>query len=130
MANHRTDADADALAQRKAQLVAQGAVYRSEIRGAERSVAADLNLGKLVRSVLGHAALMLYAAFKRRTETAGATLQTLQTLQTLLPLVVGGVSALSRRSLLKPALRLALLMGTVALLAKGKAARVQHRASD
>ncbi len=124
MANHRTDADADALAQRKAQLVAQGAVYRSEIRGAERSVAADLNLGKLVRSVLGHAALMLYAAFKRRTETAGATLQT------LLPLVVGGVSALSRRSLLKPALRLALLMGTVALLAKGKAARVQHRASD
>ncbi|HCE09333.1 MAG TPA: hypothetical protein DEQ40_12170 [Oxalobacteraceae bacterium] len=67
---------------------------------------------------------MLYAAFKRRTETAGATLQT------LLPLVVGGVSALSRRSLLKPALRLALLMGTVALLAKGKAARVQHRASD
>lgn len=122
MANHRTNVDA--LAQRKAQLVAQGAVYRSEIRGAERAIAADLNLGKLARSVLGHAALMLYAAFKRRTETAGATLQT------LLPLVVGGVSALSRRSLLKPALPLALLMGTVALLAKRKEARVQHRAPD
>ena len=72
----------------------------------------------------GHAALMLYAAFKSRTETAGATLQTLP------PLIVGGVSALSRRSLLKPVPRLALLMGTVALPAKGKAAGVQHRASD
>jgi len=66
---------------------------------------------------------MLYAACKSCTETAGATQQT------LLPLI-GGVSALSRRSLLKPVPRLALLMGTVALPAKGKAARVQHRASD
>lgn len=103
MANRGSDTDL--LVHRKAQLVAQGAAYRFEIRAAARSVTDDLHLGQLIKSALGHVAVAAYATFKSRTEGTGAKLKT------LLPLVIGGVSALSRRSLLTPALRIALLLG-------------------
>lgn len=114
MANRGSDADL--LVHRKAQLVAEGAAYRFEIRAAAKSVTDDLHLGQLIKSVLGHVAVAAYAAFKSRTESSGAKLKT------LLPLVIGGVSALSKRSLLKPALRAALLLGVGATvwLAKNK----------
>ena len=108
--------DADLLVHRKAHLVAQGAAYRFEIKAAAKSVTDDLHLGQLIKSALGHVAVAAYAAFKSRTEGSGAKLKT------LLPLVIGGVSALSRRSLLKPALRVALLLGVgaAAWLVKNK----------
>ena len=114
MANRGSDADL--LVHRKAQLVAEGAAYRFEIRAAAKSVTDDLHLGQLIKSVLGHVAVAAYAAFKSRTESSGAKLKT------LLPLVIGGVSALSKRSLLKPVLRAALLLGVGATvwLAKNK----------
>jgi hypothetical protein len=115
----------DALAQHKAQLVAQGAAYRSSIRAAQHAIRADLSVNELTRSVLSHVASTAYAAFKSRTGIAGVNLQT------LLPLVIGGVSALSRRSLLKPVLRVALLLGAaaaaLALVAKKKKANQKRR---
>ena len=98
----------DSLAQRKAQLVAQGAAYRSGISAAQHSVKADLSVDELAKSALSHVVSAVYAAFKSRTGIAGANLQT------LLPLVIGGVSALSKRSLLKPVMRGALVLGAVA----------------
>ena len=118
MANHGHDADS--LANRKTLLVAQGAAYRSEIRAAEHAIAEDLHLGKIIKSVLSHVAVAAYAALKSRSESTGVKLQT------LLPLVIGGVSALQKRSLLKPALRVALLFGAAAvtwLLKKRKTVR-------
>jgi len=108
MANRGSDADL--LVHRKAQLVTQGAAYRFEIRAAAKSVTDDLHLGQLVKSALGHMAVAAYAAFKSRAEGGGAKLRA------LLPLVIGGVSALSRRSPLKPALRVALLLGAGAVV--------------
>lgn len=96
------------LAQHKAQLVAQGAAYRSSIRAAQHAIRADLSVDALTRSAISHVASTAFAAFKSRTGIAGVNVQT------LLPLVIGGVSALSKRSLLKPVLRVTLLLGAAA----------------
>lgn len=98
----------DSLEQRKAQLVAQGAAYRAGISAAQHAVKADLSVDELAKSALSHVASAAYAAFKSRTGIAGVNLQT------LLPLVIGGVSALSKRSLLRPVMRAALVLGAVA----------------
>ncbi|HCE08825.1 MAG TPA: hypothetical protein DIT28_07675 [Oxalobacteraceae bacterium] len=120
---------ANALAQQKAQLVAQGAAYRSSVRAAQLAIKADLSVDALTRSALGHVVSAAYAAFRSRTGIAGANLQT------LLPLVIGGVSALSKRSLLRPVLRVALLLGAaatvVAVVAKRKTTKQgRHDAPD
>ena len=119
-AQHRPDALAPQKSQHKAQLVAQGAAYRSSIRAAQHAMRADLSVDALTRSVLSHVAATAYAAFKSRTGIGGINLQT------LLPLVIGGVSALSKRSLWKPVLRGTLFLGAaaaaLALVAKRKKA--------
>ena len=118
----------NALAQHKAQLVAQGAAYRSSVKAAQHAIKADLTVGELTRSALSHVASAAYAALKSRTGIAGINVQT------LLPLVIGGVSALSKRSLLKPALRVALLLGAVAtvvaVVAKNKKAKQRQVAGN
>lgn len=119
--SNQAQGKADLLAQRKAQLVAQGAAYRAGIRVAQHSLKTDLSVDELAKSALSHVASAAYAAFKSRTGIAGANLQT------LLPLLIGGVSALSKRSLLKPVMRIALLLGAaaaaVAVVAKKRKAK-------
>lgn len=107
MTNH-VQYDIDTIERRKAQLVAQGADYRSGIKAAEHSIAADLRPGKLAKGVLTHVASAAVAAFRMRSQSGGVKLQT------LLPLVVSTVSALSKRALLKPVLRVAIPLGAVA----------------
>jgi hypothetical protein len=120
MANHAQHQRAAALSQHKAQLVTQGAAYRSRIKNAQHAIGPDLSVDALTRSAINHVASTAFAAFKSRTGIAGVSVQT------LLPLVIGGVSALSKRSLLKPVLRVTLLLGAaggaLALLAKKRRA--------
>jgi hypothetical protein len=105
---NRGQNDSDTIERRKAQLVAQGVDYRSGIKAAEHSIAADLSPGKLAKGVLAHIGSAAVAAFKMRSQAGGVKLQT------LLPLVVSTVSALSKRSLLKPVLRVAIPLAAVA----------------
>ncbi|OWW20785.1 hypothetical protein [Noviherbaspirillum denitrificans] len=98
-------------ADRKKQLIAQGAVYRAEILLAKESAEASLRPDTLARSVLHQAAGALIGAFR------GGNLGGLpgMNLQTLLPLVMGGISALSRRkSLLGKVLRGVAVAGVAA----------------
>ena len=101
----------DALAQRKAQLVAQGAAYRSGISAAQQTISASLSVDALAKSMLSHVVSAAYAVFRNRTGIGGINLQT------LLPLLVGTVSTLSKRSLFKPVVRGVLLLGVMAAAA-------------
>lgn len=96
---------------RKRQLIAQGAVYRAEILLAKQAAEDSLRPDTLARSVLHQAAGALIGAFR------GGNLGGLPgvNLQTLLPLVMGAISALSKRkSLLKTIVRGAAVAGTAA----------------
>jgi hypothetical protein len=111
---------------RKRQLIAQGAVYRAEILLAKQAAEDSLRPDTLARSVLHQAAGALIAAFR------GGNIGGLPgvNVQTLLPLVMGAVSALSKRkSLLKTIVRGAVVAGTaagvVALVSRKKKPRPQ-----
>jgi hypothetical protein len=96
---------------RKKQLIAEGAVYRAEIMLSKQSAEASLRPDTLARSILHQVTGAAIAAFR------GGNIASLPglNLQTLLPIVMGGISALSkRRSLLKVVLRGAVVAGTAA----------------
>ena len=96
---------------RKRQLIAQGAVYRAEIVLAKQAAETSLRPDTLARSVMHQAAGALIGAFR------GGNIGGLPgvNLQTLLPLVMGAISALSKRkSLLKTIVRGAAVAGTAA----------------
>lgn len=111
---------------RKRQLIAQGAVYRAEILLAKQAAEDSLRPDTLARSVLHQAAAALIAAFR------GGNIAGLpgMNLQTVLPIVMGGISALSKRkSLLKAVVRGTAVAGAaagiVALVARRKKAKLQ-----
>lgn len=111
---------------RKRQLIAQGAVYRAEILLAKQAAEDSLRPDTLARSVLHQAAAALIAAF-RSGNIAGLPGMNLQT---VLPIVMGGISALSKRkSLLKAVVRGTAVAGAaagiVALVARRKKAKLQ-----
>jgi len=84
--------------ERKRQLIAQGAIYRAEVMLAKQAARASLRSGTLARSILHQAVGAAISAFRggSRPGLAGVNLQT------LLPIIMGGISALSKRkSLLK-----------------------------
>ncbi len=95
------------LAQRKAQLVEEGAAYRSGISQATQAIKASLRAESLVRNALGYLAMIGFGLLKRHTGAASGGLQT------MLPLLLGGISALKRKSWLKSLLRSALIAGAV-----------------
>jgi hypothetical protein len=98
-------------ADRKKQLIVQGAVYRAEIILAKEMTEASLRPDSLAKSILHQAALTAFSAFKNR---GGNGLPGLN-VQTLLPLVITGVSVLAKRkSLAKSVLRGVLLAGVAA----------------
>ncbi|HYD60359.1 MAG TPA: hypothetical protein VEC35_08390 [Noviherbaspirillum sp.] len=95
---------------RKKQLIAQGAVYRAEVLLAKESAEASLRPDTLARSVLHQVTAAAIAAFRGGNGGLPGV-----NLQTLLPIVMGGISALSKRkSLLKTAMRGAAMAGTAA----------------
>jgi hypothetical protein len=107
MANEAELKSAISISRRKEDLLAQGALLRSGLSSAQNVVRVRLRPESLVQSAISHVAMALYAAFKSRTSLAGVGLPT------LLPLLIGGVSALSKKALLKPALRVGLVLATV-----------------
>ena len=95
---------------RKKQLIAQGAVYRAEVLLAKEFAEAGLRPDTLARSVLHQVAAAAIAAFRGGNGGVPGV-----NLHTLLPIVMGGISALSKRkSLLKIAVRGAAVAGTAA----------------
>ncbi|WP_420474413.1 hypothetical protein [Noviherbaspirillum sp. ST9] len=111
---------------RKRQLIAQGAIYRAEILLAKQSAEDSLRPDTLARSVLHQAAGALIGAFRRGNIGGLPGVN----LQTVLPLVMGTISALSKRkSLLKTIVRGAAVAGTaagvVALMSRRKKATPQ-----
>lgn len=98
-------------ADRKKQLIAQGAIYRAEVILARQAAKESLRPASLARSALQPIALAAFAAFKRRSVAGLPGIN----LRTLLPLFVSGVSALSKRKpLLKTIMRGAVIAGVAA----------------
>lgn len=96
---------------RKRQLIAQGAVYRAEILLARHAAEDSLRPDTLARSVMHQAAGALIGAI--RSGNIGGLPGV--NLQTILPIVMGAISALSKRkSLLKTIVRGAAVAGTAA----------------
>lgn len=111
----------------KRQLIAQGAIYRAEILFAKQAAEESLRPDTLARSVLHQAAGALIGAFR------GGNISGIPgvNLQTLMPIVMGAISALSKRkSLLKTVVRGAAVAGTfasvVALVARKKKAKPEQ----
>jgi hypothetical protein len=101
----------ESIAQRKAQLVAEGAAYRSGIGDATQAVKEGLRAQSLARNALGYFATIGFSLLKGRTGVAGLGLQT------ALPLLMSGVAALNKKPRLKFLLRSGLIAGTVGTLA-------------
>lgn len=89
------------LAERKKKLVAQGASFRAAVSDSKHAVKANLRPATLAKSALSHIAMSALSVFKNRKGIG------------LLPILAGGVSALSKRALLKPVLGGALILGAV-----------------
>jgi len=101
-------------ADRKKQLIAQGAVHRAEVLHAKQTMRAGLRPDSLARGALRQLAGVVLAVVGKKTGIglAGAGAQT------LLPLLLSAGSALLRnKSLRKPLLRGALIAGSVATAA-------------
>lgn len=101
----------ESIAQRKAQLVAEGAAYRSGIGDATQAVKEGLRAQSLARNALGYFTMIGFSLLKGRTGVAGLGLQT------ALPLLMSGVAALNKKPRLKFLLRSGLIAGTVGTLA-------------
>lgn len=108
-------------ADRKKQLIAQGALYRAEVMLAKQATQEAAQPQALIGNTLPHLAFAALALFRKRNGNGlpGAFLPA------VLPLVTGAVSALAKRKpSLKAILRSALIAGAaagvVALVAKRK----------
>jgi len=105
---------------RKRQLIAQGAVYRAEVLLARQAAQDGLKPDTLARSILHQAAGAAFAAFRNRRASGDKAVN----LQAWLPIVMGGISALSRR---KPLLKTILRVMTVATTAAGLVAAMSKK---
>ncbi|WP_292931757.1 hypothetical protein [Noviherbaspirillum sp.] len=115
-------------ADRKKQLIAQGALYRAELLLAKEAAHASLQPDSLAKSALHQVARSALAIFRRQNLTGLAGLAG-GNLQTALPLVITGISALAKRKhLLKPVLLAGAVAGVVALVMKKK--KAGHTAAD
>jgi hypothetical protein len=105
--------DAISIEQRKKELIAQGVAFRARVIHAKNGVHAGLRPDTLSKDALHHIAMAVTAAFKNGSAAriAGANLST------VLPLVMTGISALSKRSLIKPVLRGVVVAGAAAAVA-------------
>lgn len=118
-------------ADRKKQLIAQGALYRAELLLAKEAAHASLQPDSLAKGAMQQIARTALAIFRRRNLTGLAGLAGLAggNLQMALPLVITGVSALAKRKhLLKPVLLAGAVAGVVALVMKKK--KAGHTAAD
>lgn len=118
--------DAPSYAQRKKMLLVEGAIYRYEIMNARETVRSSLHATALAKSAIGHFTATASAAveniFNLRNLQHGG-------LKTLLPLVMTGVSLLSKRGLVRPVLKVTLILGA-AVAAAYVVVRKKRRAGN
>lgn len=98
--------------ERKRLLIAQGALYRIGIRESRAEMQAGLSVEAIAKSALGHVAMGALSALK------GGAIFKSGTLQLLLPLVISGISKLSKKTSLKSVGRGALIATAVALVTR------------
>lgn len=94
-------------ADRKKQLIAQGAIHRVEVLLAKRTVQARLHPDMLARKALPGIALSALSLFKRRAGSGAS-------LWAFLPLLSGIAARMKGKSLFRPLVRSILVAGTVA----------------
>jgi hypothetical protein len=96
--------DGMSVAERRRKLLAEGALLRLGVMESRATVRENLNAESLAKSamrrVLGTVSATVGGLFSGKG--AGLNLQSLQSLQSLSPLLIGGISLLSRRALRKP----------------------------
>ena len=109
--NNFPDKSAATLAHRKAQLVAESQAYRDRIINAVQLVQTSLGAESLAKSALGTIASIGFALLRRRGSFGGIGLQT------ILPLLMRGLSVLSKKISPKPLLRASLIAGAVGTFA-------------
>ena len=107
-------------ADRKRQLIAQGAIYRVELLLSRQVIQHSLQPQSLARRVLQNIPKVAFAAFRNRTLGASGI-----NLQTMLPLLMSGVSVLAKSGIrTKPLLRRAAIaaavFGMIALISRKK----------
>lgn len=107
-------------ADRKKQLIAQGALYRAEVMLAKQAAHDAVQPQALIGHTLPHIAFAALALFRKRNGNGLPGV----VLPAVLPLVTGVVSALSKR---KPSLRAILRGALVAGVAAGVVALVVKR---
>lgn len=116
--------DLISIEERKKSLIAQGAAFRAQVIHAKHGAHAGLRPDALAKGAIDHIAAAAIAAFKNGSAARIAGVN----LPTVLPLLVTGISALSKRSLLKPVMRavaIAGVAGAVAMLVLKKKKRVR-----
>jgi hypothetical protein len=97
---------------RKQQLIAQAAACRSGVGKAQQQVRDSLQLKSLAGKAVGP---LVLGAFAVATSKKGGLVA--NRVQTLLPLIVSGMSMLSKKISFKPKLRTAAAIGVVATIA-------------
>lgn len=105
------DAVQAALADRKANLLLDGAAYRVGILHAKATVVHGLRAESLIHSAVEHAAGFAGARLEAVLARTGGRVQV------LMPLAVAAYSYLSRKKLLKPVIGAGLVVATVVALA-------------
>lgn len=95
-------------AERKKELIARGAAFRAGIVKSRDGIYASLRPETIARSAIGQVRATLLAAVTGRGDAAPSDAD----LQAMLPLLISGISSLSKmRSLRKPLLRGAAIVG-------------------
>ena len=112
------------LSERKKILVAQGALFRTGIGFSRNVVQANLHAESLAKSALSHIVMSAYNALK-----TGAVFKS-SNVQMVLPLVLGAVSTLSKKSLLKPVLGGVVALGVVGTIVRFVMQRKKTRRSQ
>jgi hypothetical protein len=114
MTNDQNPQIKESLAEQKEKLLLQCRAYRSAIGRSRKVVRAHLGIDEIARTAVGLVSSRAQNALANVSDFLDLKNMSGAKLQRLLPLVVSGVSLLSRRAVLKPVLRGAAVVGTVA----------------
>lgn len=99
--------DASAIVDRKEQLIAQGRTFRAQVAQSKQVLQEGLRPQALAKGAIGHVAPVVLGMVASRGISGANGLN----LQQTLPLLADTYSTLSRRGLIKPALRIAAIAG-------------------
>lgn len=129
MTTHHQEPE-ESFAERKQRLLAQCKAYRIAIGEARDVVHANLGADALAKTAIGLVSVRAQSAFASVSDMFDLKSLTGEKLRRLLPLVVSGVSLLTKRSVLRPLLRGALVVGSAGtalyFLSKKKKASSKH----